>query len=184
MAMLEPAIRTQGAAFRAAPLPVNEPPRADRRLPQLKFICEFIIELAGLADDVGTRPLRRAVPIVGGVVEGQRLHGRLVEPGPGAYAVFSPDAQGSGDAVDLGVEFRTADDALIRVRHFGLRHRPEHVRQAQARGEAIASPQHYLRTHPRFDTDDPRYVWLNSLVAVGSGARGRRHLQLTVYEVI
>jgi hypothetical protein len=37
------------------------------------------------------------------------------------------------------------------------------------RGESVAYEETYIRTTPRFETADPRYEWLNRVIAVGNG---------------
>jgi hypothetical protein len=37
------------------------------------------------------------------------------------------------------------------------------------RGESVAYEETYIRTTPRFETADPRYEWLNRLIAVANG---------------
>ena len=42
----------------------------------------------------------------------------------------------------------------------------------------------YFMTQPRFETGDPRYAWLNSVVAVGEGRVRPSAVEYRVYEVV
>ena len=75
-------------------------------------------------------------------------------------------ADGNG-TVDARMVLRTDDDALICVRYQG---------RLTYRGERGAS----VVVAPTFETNDPRYAWLNGVQAVG---RGERHGHELVYEM-
>jgi len=39
-------------------------------------------------------------------------------------------------------------------------------------------------TAPRFETGDPRYAWLNAIIAVGEGRAGPGWVEYRVYQVV
>jgi hypothetical protein len=73
--------------------------------------------------------------------------------------------------------------ARILVTSDGLRHGPADVLAALARGEAVDPARYYFRTVMRFETADAGLVWLNRILALGTGARERFAVRLDVYEV-
>jgi hypothetical protein len=83
--------------------------------------------------------------------------------------VFRPDGT---MALDVRLTMRTHDDALIAMTYGGRWTRPAEVRDELADPDrrALVSPdRYYFRTTPLFETGDPRYRWLNDVVALGSG---------------
>lgn len=51
-------------------------------------------------------------------------------------------------------------------------------------GEPVDPARYVMRTHPRFKTGGPRYVWLNRMIAIGSGAREPASVRVSVFEVL
>jgi hypothetical protein len=148
--------------------------------PALRHLCEIYVELAPPME-LGDAPKgrRRIIPIIGGRVEGERLNGTILNLGADWQTVF-----GDGTAeLDTRYAMRTDDGAIIDIRNFGYRHGPPEVLAALARGEHVDPSRYSMRTHPRFETGDPRYRWLNRLIAIGSGAREPASVRVSVFEV-
>ena len=101
-------------------------------------------------DEIGPTPHGKLsiFPITGGSFEGERLRGRVLA--------------GGGDWVDgtfeldLRLTLETEDGALIHMAATGVRN----------------DANRYLRTLPRFETAEPKYAFLNRLLAVGIGELG------------
>lgn len=149
--------------------------------PGLRHLCDLVVELAApmeLGD--GRSGRRRIIPIVGGLVSGERLSGRILHLGADWQTVF---ADGSAE-LDTRYSIETDDGALIDIRNFGYRHGSPEVLAALARGEAVDPSRYYMRTHPRFETGDPRYAWLNTMICVGTGAREAASVKVSVFEVL
>jgi len=149
--------------------------------PELRHLCEMHVKFAlpmELGDVPGGR--RRIIPIIGGEVEGERLSGRILDPGADLQTVH---ADGTTE-LHARHSIRTHDGALIDFRNFGFRHGPPEVMARLARGEDVDPSQYYMRTHPRFETGDGRYSWLNRMICVGTGGRHRDHVRISVFEVI
>ncbi|NUP07448.1 MAG: DUF3237 domain-containing protein [Polyangiaceae bacterium] len=91
-------------------------------------------------------------PITGGTFEGQRLRGEVL-PGGNDWTVKRADGVLE---LDLRITLKTDDGALIHMTFEGIRD-----------DDAENGP--YFRTLPRFETADPKYAFLNRLLAVGSG---------------
>jgi hypothetical protein len=103
------------------------------------------------SQDIGAGPhgTRVTFPITGGSFEGDRLRGKVL-PGGDDWTVRRAD--GVMD-LDLRITLETDDAALIQMTFEGIRD--------------DRAP--YFRTVPRFETAEPRYSFLNRLLAVGRG---------------
>jgi uncharacterized protein DUF3237 len=104
--------------------------------------------------NVGAGPhgTRITFPINGGSFEGDRLRGRVLAGG-NDWTVRRSDGVLE---LDLRVTLETDDGALIHMTFEGIRDD----------GTAGAP---YFRTLPRFETAEPKYSFLNRLLAVGTG---------------
>lgn len=151
------------------------------KTPELKHLCDLSVELSAPIELGQARSgRRRIIPIVGGTVSGERLKGRILDLGADWQTVF---ADGSAE-LDTRYSIETHDGAVIDIRNFGYRHGPAEVVAALARGEPVDPSLYYMRTHPRFETGDPRYAWLNTLVCLGTGAREAASVKVSVFEVL
>ena len=100
---------------------------------------------------------RRVIPISGGSFRGARLSGRVLPGG--------------------------ADWQVIRADGVGYRHGPADVIGRLTAGEPVDASLYYMRTTPRFETGAERYLWLNGLICVASGARHAAAVELEVFAV-
>ncbi len=150
-------------------------------VPGLEPLCDLVVTL-GTPMELGDGPRgrRRIIPITGGSVRGPRLNGRILSLGADWQTVF---ADGTAE-LDTRYAIETDDGALIDIRNFGYRHGPADVLAALARGEPVDPARYVMRTHPRFETGDPRYAWLNRVIAVGTGAREAAAVRVSVYQVL
>lgn len=148
--------------------------------PGLRHLCELVVELAAPIElGTGPRGRRRIIPIIGGTVSGERLNGRILNLGADWQTIFSDGVA----ELDTRYSFETHDGATVDIRNFGYRHGPAEIIERLARGEAVDPALYYMRTHPRFETGDPRYAWLNRMICVGTGARESASVRISVYEV-
>jgi hypothetical protein len=124
---------------------------------------------------------RRIVPILSGRFEG-RVNAEVLLGGADWQIV------GRDGTIHLEARYtlRTDDGALIYVRNRGIRSGPPDVLARLLDGKATPPDpsQYYVRTTPLFETSDPRYEWLNRIIAVGSGARLPEAVLLDFYEVL
>jgi uncharacterized protein DUF3237 len=104
--------------------------------------------------NIGAGPHGTSVtfPITGGSFEGDRLRGKVL-PGGDDWTVERPDGV---IELDLRITLQTDDAALIYMTFDGIRD-----------DGAPGGP--YFRTLPRFETAEPKYSFLNRLLAVGTG---------------
>ncbi|GIZ50330.1 DUF3237 domain-containing protein [Noviherbaspirillum aridicola] len=110
---------------------------------------------------------RRFVPIIGGTVEGEQLRGEVLAGG------VDWQVQRADGTLEIAAHYvlRGDDGALIEIRSEGYRHGPPDVMQKLARGEQVPADQYYFRTAITFQTGSERWRHLNSLLAIGRGAR-------------
>ena len=114
--------------------------------------------------EIGAGPYgaRVTFPIVGGAFEGERLRGQVL-PGGDDWTIKRADGV---IELDLRITLQTDDGALIHMTFQGVR-------------DDAAPGAPYFRTLPRFETAEPKYAFLNGLLAVGTGeirADGPVHL--------
>lgn len=149
--------------------------------PELAHLCDLRVELGPIIE-LGVAPggRRRIIPIIGGSVEGERLCGRVLDIGADWQTVF---ADGTAE-LDTRYAMETHDGAVIEIVNYGYRHGPPEVLAALARGEDVDPSRYSMRTQPRFETGDERYYWLNRMIAVGTGARERSAVRLSIFEVV
>ncbi len=100
----------------------------------------------------GPHGARITFPITGGSFEGERLSGKVLAGGDD-WALKRPDGV---IELDLRITLQTDDGALVHMAFQGLRD-----------DRAEGGP--YFRTLPRFETAEPKYAFLNRLLAVGKG---------------
>ena len=129
----------------------------------------------------GPHGARRTVPLTGGTFEGPRLRGTVLPGGSADWLLLREDAVLE---MDLRATLRTQDGALVLMKSFGLRHGPPEVIAAIGRGESVDPASYYFRTTPRFASADPRYAFLNRLVAVATGDRRADGPIYTIHEVL
>jgi Protein of unknown function (DUF3237) len=104
--------------------------------------------------DIGAVPYGRRVtfPIIGGSFEGARLRGKVLSGGDD-WTVKRSDGVLE---LDARLTLQTEDGVLIHTTFDGIR-------------DDAAAGAPYFRTRFRFETADPKYAFLNRLLAVGSG---------------
>lgn len=150
-------------------------------VPTLLPLCRATVLLAPILT-LGETPngLRRIIHIVGGHFEGERMKGVVLQGGADWQIV-----RANGTAI-LNTRYllQTQDGALIYVQNDGVRRGPPNVLAQLARGEAVDPALYYMRTTPKFETADPRYLWLNDVVAVGSGIRQADAVVIDFFELM
>jgi hypothetical protein len=123
---------------------------------------------------------RATAPITSGTFEGPRLRGTVL-PGGSDWTLLRADGVLE---LDLRVTLQTEDGALIHMTSFGLRHGPAAVIAALGRGEEVDASRYYFRTAPRFETSDPKYAFLNRLVAISVADRRPRGPIYSIFEIL
>lgn len=122
------------------------------------------------AQRIGAGPLgaRAVFPVSGGSFEGRRLKGRVLPDGADWVTWRSDGAM----VIDVRTALETDDGAVIALTYQGLAvGRTPDATARFSRREPVPFEDLYARTTPRFETSDPRYAWLNQVVAVANGSR-------------
>jgi hypothetical protein len=142
--------------------PGDLPPLQTQPLFSMRLAVDGLMTIGG-PDNVE----RRIGNIPGGNFEGERLRG-TVHPGGTDWQIVRGDG-----AVELDgrIVLQADDAALIAMTYAGLRHGPPEVMARLGRGEAVDPADYYFRIVPRFTTSEPRYSWLNRIIAIGIGHR-------------
>jgi hypothetical protein len=96
--------------------------------------------------------------------DGERLSGEIVPPG-GDWAL--PSGDGTVMLLEVRQVLRTDDGALVYVTYQG--------RADRNRGTYTVAP--------TFETDDERYLWLNSVQAIGQGRSDGEDIVYEMFEV-
>jgi hypothetical protein len=148
---------------------------------RLQHLCTLDLTV-GKIQSLGAGPHgeRRIAEVTGGTFAGPRLNGRIL-PGGGDWILIRPDGV---TQLDVRVTLETTDGALVYLSYRGLRHGPPEVLERLARGEDVPATDYYFRTTPVFETGAAGYLWLNKLIAVGTGHRRPHGPVYTVYEVL
>jgi uncharacterized protein DUF3237 len=152
---------------------------------ETRHLCRYRASLAAPQQDVGEGHFGRRMiaQVTGGEFEGERLRGKVL-PGGGDWATI--DAGGTL-RLDARVTLETDDGARIYVSYRGVL-RPLAVARAHGAKGGPASEAEarelYFRTAPIFETGDPRYGWLNDIVAVATGKALGHSVEYEVFEVL
>jgi hypothetical protein len=123
---------------------------------------------------------RRVGNVPGGTFGGDRLQGTVL-PGGADWQIERGDG---ALLLDARIVLRTHDEALIAMTYTGIRHGPPEVIKRLARGEAVDPGAYYFRIVPSFTSADPRYEWLNRIVAIGIGHRTASGPIYQIYEIL
>jgi Protein of unknown function (DUF3237) len=131
---------------------------------------------------VGQTPnaYRRIGVITGGSFKGERLSGEVVSGG-NDWQNIRPDGC---TKLDVRLLLKTTDGALIVMTYQVLRHGPPEVMQALDRGELVDPASYYFRLSGQFETSDPKYDWLNRVIAIGVGDRHSDGPVYNIFEVL
>lgn len=134
------------------------------------------------AVDIGAGPSgrRRIIDVTGGSFEGPKLRGTIL-PSGGDWLMTGPDAV---TRLDVRATFQTDDGAFIYASYRGVSAPSDTVRARRARGEDPDFGDAYFMTTPTFETGDPRYAWLNAIVAVAEGRSGSGWVEYRVFQVV
>ncbi len=147
---------------------------------KLEFLMSYHVDLKPPVE-VGTGPFgtRLIFDVSAGTAEGPRLKGNFLASGGDWLLV---DAEGVG-RLDVRGTLETHDGAKIYIYYHGVLEMNEQVTQALASGGSTDYGDTYFITQPRFETGDPRYQWLNRVMAVAEGRLLPNAVEYRVYQV-
>ena len=150
-------------------------------------LCVADFRVEGAIMSLGRSPFveRRVGYITGGEFHGQRLAGEIL-PGGGNWPT---NGRGEGSKTygtfDARSVWRTHDGAPIYVTYTGRSVIGDDV-AAQFRDPAapdVPPSRYYIRIALVFETGDPRYEWLNGVLAVGCGQRMSWGVRHRIFEI-
>jgi len=129
----------------------------------------FVMRLSSRLHVIGATPgyIRRVGAVFGGVFEGDRLSGEVLDGGSDWQTVRGDGAV----TLDVRLVLKTDDNAMIGMIYRGIRHGPPDVLARIDRGEAVDPTLYYFRISASFEASASKYDWLNRLFAVGAGYR-------------
>lgn len=120
---------------------------------------------------IGQTPagLRRIAPVSGGTFSGDRLNGTVL-PGGNDWVLNRADGV---MVIDVRLTLQTDDRALIYLTYQGRFLAGPEAMARFAKGEVLDPADYSLAITARFECGDPRYGWLNNVIAVGTGEQTR-----------
>jgi hypothetical protein len=150
-------------------------------MPELEYLMTYRADLEEPVV-IGSVPsgTRQIFDVKGGSFEGPRLKGRLL-PSGADWLLIGTDGVGR---LDVRGTLETEDGAHIYLQYFGVLVLGDEVLRALTQGGETQYGDTYFMTQPRFETGDPRYSWLNSVVAVAQGRVLRNAVEYRVYQVV
>ncbi len=117
--------------------------------------------------EVGDGPygVRQYYEMIDGVVEGERLSGRMIGTGSDWILVGSDGFL----RMDARIHIRTDDGAVILAHYHGPAEANAGLREAIRAGEPTDFEDQRIRLHWVLETGDPRYAWMNQAIFVSEG---------------
>lgn len=144
------------------------------------FVMRLNVRPLQIIGPAAAGPVRRVGVVFGGVFEGERLSGEVLDGGSDWQTVRSDSAL----TLDIRLVLKTDDEALIGMTYKGIRHGPPDILARIDRGEAVDPASYYFRIAPFFETAAPKYDWLNRILAVGIGFRREDGPIYSLFEVL
>jgi hypothetical protein len=149
-------------------------------LPGLSYVFSLRGELAppleyGRIDAVR----KRFIPVIGGVVYGPRLSGRVL-PGGGDWQSVADDGLSQ---VLARYTIEAADGTLIGVTNAGVRTASPEVMEKLVAGIEVPPDAYYFRTSPVFEVGEGPHAWLRRHLFVARGIRKPDHVIVDFYRV-
>ena len=141
---------------------------------ETEFLFEARVALAEPIH-VGQTPEghRMIVNVAGGRFEGPKLNGAVMAMSGADWSRIRPDGSG---ALDVRMCFKTDDGAIIYVHWHGLRvfadEERDYALDFAKPDDPAGAARYYFRTSPQFEVADPRYLWLNKVIAVSKSRTG------------
>ncbi len=150
-------------------------------MPKLEYLCSYRADLEPPVE-IGAVPFgtRQIFDVKGGTCEGPRLKGKLLASGAD-WLLVGNDGVGR---LDVRGTLETDDGARIYIQYYGILVLDEKVVEALAEGRETSYGDTYFMTQPRFETGDPRYAWMNSIVAVAEGRVLPGAVEYRVFQVV
>jgi hypothetical protein len=122
---------------------------------------------------------RRVMCVTGGNFKGERLSGKIL-PGGGDWVIERPSG---GLHLDVRLTLETDQGEYIYMTYNGRRNGPPEIMEKIRRREYIPPGVDYFRIAAQFEVSAPRLMWLNDIIAIGTGYREDDGPVYDVFEV-
>ena len=143
------------------------------------FSLSIIVSTPIEAGDFGYGA-RRVIPILGGELVGEGMHGRIREGG----ADFQLIRPNGFTELEAKYAFQMEDGAVVYIENVGIRFGPKQLLDRIAQGEIVDPALIYFRSVPKFETGAANYRWLMENLFVGVGARHPDRVEIEVHQVL
>lgn len=138
------------------------------------------VDFAGMVN-IGPTPagLRRIAPVTGGAFTGERLNGAVL-PGGNDWVINRADGV---MVIDVRLTLKTDDGAMIYLSYQGRFLAAPDAMERFAKGAMLDPSEYSLTIAAKFECGDPRYTWLNTIIAVGTGEQTRSGPIYSIFEI-
>ena len=157
---------------------------SDHAMTELKhrplMTMTLTVDFAGMVN-IGQTPagLRRIAPVTGGTFVGERLNGEVL-PGGNDWVLNRADGV---MVIDVRLTLQADDGALIYLSYQGRFLAAPDAMDRFAKGIPLDPSEYSLAMAAKFECGEPRYDWLNNIVAVGTGERTASGPIYSIFEV-
>lgn len=137
------------------------------------------VDFAGMMV-IGQTPagLRRIAPVTGGSFSGERLNGKVL---PGAdWVINRPDGVME---IDVRLPLQTDDGAMIYLAYHGRFLAEQEVMARFAKGALLKPGEYSLAVTAQFESGAQNYLWLNNVVAAGTGEQTADGPVYSIFEI-
>ena len=153
---------------------------------ELEFLFESRVRLQLPPLNVGAGPEgHRVIYLVkGGTFEGPKMKGRIVPDSGADWVRVRPDGSSH---LDVRFCLETVDGAILFLHWHGRfwtdAANADYARDFAKPDDPAGAGRYYFRSAPEFETADPRYAWLNRIVAIATCRTGDGGVIHRVYAV-
>jgi Protein of unknown function (DUF3237) len=156
--------------------------------PVLEHIADLTVLVAapveaGQVTGLNSRGKRRIIPIVGGMLSGPRLSGRVMPGGADFQLVVSATATDLNARYIIGLDGPGYAGEHIYVQNRALRVGSAADIAKLVRGEAVDPSAIYFRGVPTFEVSSPKLDWLIEGIFLTTGARYPDRVEMSLYRV-
>ncbi len=130
---------------------------------------------------IGQTPagLRRIAPVTGGTFTGERLSGKVL-PGGNDWVINRDDGV---MIIDVRLTLKNDDGVLIYLTYQGRLLAGAEAMSRFRKGAALEAHEYSLVINAKFECGDSRYLWLNNVIAVGTGEQTAAGPIYSIYEI-
>jgi len=156
--------------------------------PELEHIADLTVLVggpveAGKVTGLNTRGSRRIIPIIGGVLSGTRLSGRVLSGGADFQMVVSDTVTDLNARYIIGLDGPDFGGEHLYVQNRALRTGSAADIAKLVRGEAVDPAAIYFRGVPTFEVSSPKLDWLTEGIFLTTGARYPDRVEMSLYRV-